>query len=1075
MGTVVDPSGAVVPNAAISFVNKATNVRRETATNHVGLYRLDAMDPGIYDATAKAAGFKVAVQAGITIQANRIAAVDFALELGQGKTRVEVYGDSLAAVQASDALRGGNFPSKQILGLPLPASDTNALALLLPGTLNPNTASLANGFNVSVNGQTAQNNNFMIDGMENNETTQAGPAFLVTNADAIQEVVVQTTQFGAEFGRAGGAVINHITKSGTNELHGTAAWYYRSNGFDATDNSERLGASPSQEIPPRLVRNIPSFTLGGPVVIPGLYDGRGRTFFFAGAQWDRSYALALSANLVVPTDAGVATLQALAGSCPNAALYLDVLGGLRGGGSVSDISVAIPPNTFAATGSCNGTDRAGMSVEVGTVSRAASQATLDSNHVVRIDHAPSAKQAMSFRWLYDDAAQAPAFNNLEGFDRGFAGKLLSALFADTYAFSSSWTNEFRFSYGRIVFDFPGLAPDVFHANLANYSIPSVTGFGLRPNIPQFRFTNNWQYQDTVSWVKGRHQIRFGVDFLRQLVKQRPPFNERGTFVYRASTAVAGFPSSGAVTGLANFIDDFGGSGGSLARVFGSPVFYPNTFRHSYFFQDNWRLRSDFNLNLGLRYENFGQPANVFQIPAFTDYSATDFATPNQVAPDNNNLGPAVGFAWNPAIQWPLWRRIFGDKRSVLRGGFQVTYETYFNNLLSNIAGTAPNTLGGQINSVQGTAANPVNPRGSANFSAQFASIAPVPLTPFTPQDNLFDPHMRNPYVLHWSLGLEREMVGNVTLEVAYVATAGRALFRTRDVNPIVAPGTPPIRFMNSVGPRTIRDNSGSNIYHSLQLIVRRRFSPTPAGSLHLEGAWTWSRNIDNITEVFPTLSTGSQFESLPTVLGFSNRVDRGVSDNHRLHRLVIHYIWEVRGPRAGFWSTIAGGWALGGVTQLVTGAPYTILNGTDRNGDGQAGPDRPDLGNPDAPFRSRAVRVNLATCATGLFNPETQTCVTSMDVHWVEGAGLPGPNTAPRNSLFTPGTIQWDLLAVKRFSVTESVRLEYRAETINLFNRQNFGVPPGLTVNGSTADTFLNSERSEALGRTIRMGLKLHF
>lgn len=1070
-GTVTDPSGAVVPDAGVTLKQLETNATRETKTNSAGIYRFDAVDLGLYSISVKASGFKEASASDIVIQANRIATLDFQLQLGAGITVVQVEATATEILQTSDPLRGGNFEPRRIVGLPLPALDSLNVILLLPGAQNATTTQFSNGSNnYSVNGQRARANNFMIDGVENNDISVAGPAFQLDNPDAIQEVSVQTSQFSAEYGRAGGAVVNQIVKSGTNSLHGTANWLYRSQVFNATSNTQRLGARPGQKIPPPFVRNTPDFSIGGPVYLPHLYDGKNKTFFFAAGQWDRLFATALSNPVIVPTDAGVTTLRALASACPNVALYLQALGSLRGVSNLSLIDISTP----SAAGSCNGTMRTGQNVQVGFLSRSASQPLLENDHVVKIDHIVSKKQTMNFRWLYDKSSQQPFFNNLEGFDRGFDGITLSGAFTDTYLIRSNWTNEFRFNYGRIGFNFPSLAPDSFHANLPAFNIPTpparqVTGFGVANNIPQFRFANNWQYQDTMSIISGRHTYRFGVDFLRQLARQRPPFNERGTFNYN--------PSTGA-TALANFIDDFGGSGGSLTRVFGDPIYHPNLFRQAYFFQDTWKVKTSLTLDLGLRYENYGQPANVFKIPAFTNYDPVNFAQPNKVNRYDKNFGPVVGFAWNPHLSSGILGRVFGDGKTVWRGGYQISYDAFFNNLLSNIAGSSPNTLGGQINSVvSGTAT-----RGLGNFQAQFATITATPAKATDPQNNLFDPNIRNPYTERWSFGFQRELPSGVIMDLAYVGSVGHHLFQSLDVNPIIAPGPPPVRFVSTVGPRTMRASSTNSAYHSLQLNVRRRYSSTAVGSLQFEGSYTWSHYIDNVSEVFATDSTPSSFQSLPQVLGFSPKVDRGSSDNDRRHRGVINYVWDIRGPKTGVVGEILGGWTIGGVAQFTTGVPITVANGADRTGTpfaafGQPAAARPDIGNPNAPITSRARIVSTGTCPKGLQNPDTGACVSSNDVFWVQGTGLPGPQTAGRNIFNGPGSVQFDLDVIKRFRITERVNFEYRAEIFNLFNRQNFSRYDllGTSVAGTAPGFFLNFHQIEALGRSMRMGLKLNF
>src|SRR6185312_3272736 len=465
-------------------------------------------------------------------------------------------------------------------------------------------------------------------------------------------------------------------------------------------------------------------------------------------------------------------LQPLAARCPNVALYLQALGGVRGSATPSLISIQAP----SATGTCNGSARTGQSVETGLFTRTEANLALDNNHQIRIDHNVSDKQSMSFRWLYDKNNSSPGFNTngvvgvLPGFDNAFNGITLGGAFSDTYTISPTWTNEFRFNYGRIGFNFPSASTDAFHTNLQSYAISGIAGFGLATNIPQFRFANNCQYADSMTIVRGKHSLKFGADFLRQLARQRPPFNERGSLTYNTSTGV---------TGLANFIDDFGGSSGSLNRLFGNSVYHPDLFRQFYFVQDSWKTTADLTLNLGLRYENYGTPMNIFTIAAFTNYDPVNFATPHKANSDNNNFAPTVGFAWNPS------NRFMGDHKTVIRGGFQTTYDSAFNNLLSNIAGSTPNAIGGTIIS----STNASLPRGTGNFSGLFPTIQPTPLTKATAQSNLFPQNFVNPYTDRWSLGVQREVAANMILDVSYVGSISRKQYRSIDVNPVVNAAT----------------------------------------------------------------------------------------------------------------------------------------------------------------------------------------------------------------------------------------------------------------------------------------------
>src|SRR5439155_8467331 len=235
--------------------------------------------------------------------------------------------------------------------------------------------------------------------------------------------------------------------------------------------------------------------------------------------------------------------------------------------------------------------------------------------------------------------------------------------------------------------------------MPNIGMTNLSSIGIATNIPQFRIANNYLVQDTVTKVHGTHTFRFGGEFLKQVARQHPPFNERGSF---------GFTNGGGFTALANFIDNFSGASGTANINIGNPIYHPNLFRQSYFFQDTWKTSQALTLTLGLRYENFGQPANsAFKFPAFAGFDPTQFLVPNKVKPDNNNFGPLVGFAYAPTGRTGPFGWLFGERRSVIRGGYQVSYDTFFNNLLSNIAADAPNTFAATTTGGSG--------RGTASF------------------------------------------------------------------------------------------------------------------------------------------------------------------------------------------------------------------------------------------------------------------------------------------------------------------------------------------------------------------------
>lgn len=1088
-GTITDNSGAVISNATVVLVDKATNVRRETKSNDQGMYRFDAVNLGDYSIEVEAAGFSKASVTNVTVQAAR--SVDVGVELRPGSTAetVTVEGTADQALQTTEQVRVASITARKVADLPIVGQNSLNLMLTAPGVVTTDQGGSTNSGIGAVNGSRPRSNSFLIDGVENNDISINGPAFTPTNNDAIAEVSVQTANFSAEFGRAGGAVVNQVTKSGSNTVHGTAAWVYRSHVFNAEDRDERNAGGGKGPF----VRHTPAFTIGGPVVIPGLYNGRDRSFFFGGAQWDRLNAGSLqSAVLRVPTAAGVATLQGLAAAgCSQAQLYLDYLDGLVAPTATSNISLAVPAAMFAVTGSCNGTARTGMLLETGTTTRSAPSLFTDNNHVARFDHKLTDNQQLSVRWLYDSQAQ----NNggtigLSRFsDADFVARTMTGALTHTWVINPTTTNEFRFNYGRIAFNFP-LASSEALAALPTYTFQGTTAptaIGPAATFPQGRTANNWQYQNVVSKVVGSHQLRFGADILRQLARQTAPANVRGAFTYNTVTGVTSF---------ANFLDNFSGNNANPVTIgFGTPTYRPNLFRQAYFFQDSWRVTSNLTLNLGVRYENFGQPANIFQFPVVTTDPAA-FGVPSKVKHDNNNFGPTVGFAWTPGSgNW-----LFGDQKTVIRGGFQVTYDTFFNNLLSNMAAGNPNLVSNVP--IPSNTANAATPRGVAQVSTLLATVTPAPLNPTTNAASQFPQNMVNPYTMRHSLGIQRELPWKMIADVSYVGTLSRKQFRTVQLNPLMpnatntAAGT---RMISTIGSRTPRVSNSNANYNGLQTELRRGFSETPVGGLTFNASYTWSKTLSTVDEVFATNGNpGTQGSSQRLLLTNSN-LDYGPSDLDVRHVFQGTALWDIRGPKSGVAGQILGGWSLGFVVPIQSGFAFEVVNGFDRDLDGGTA-DRPDIGSMSAPITSRAIAVTAATCGTGFLNVDTNVCVNRTDVRWIgygavdlgSGQGTrkdPDQNTAGRNSARTPGSILVNMNVIKKFNLTERWKLEYRAEIFNLANHENFNYAPfDITVAESLADIqsgnispFLDYTSGRPAGalasnsRNMRMGLKIIF
>jgi hypothetical protein len=561
-GALTDPSGGVVIGARVALTNTVTGVRRTATSNEAGIYRFDAVDLGAYELSVTHPGFKAFVATELSIEANRTAVTDVQLQLGSEATEVRVSAESEEQLVRESPLRGGNFLPREVSQLPLTDLSPLSLARTLPGVIRPSGGEVTEGggaaVQFSVNGQRVRGSNFLLDGTENNDIGFTGVAQSFNIADAVEEVSAQTSNFSVEFGRAAGAVLNVVTKSGTNNLHGTLFWRYQSQRFNSVSNSDRLNGVPKSVF----VHNLAGFTGGGPV-------RKDKTFFFAAFQQDTNRSTG-NFPLVVPTEASVDQLRTLFPTNPRLELYLNALGGLRGTAAAFPQALGVDPLT--------GIDRG--SVQFATAPLALPQTNEGPEWLVRFDHYRSRAHRLSARYIYDSRVMTPASVLFPGFAPDTGERNQNLLFTDSYTFSSNFTNEFRFSFGRLHADSSRIAPesDALARTLPRIIITNVASPGLSAS-QQFRYADNFLFQETQTKLTGRHTFRYGLEFLRQLATQRPNAYPLGEVDFNNSHGYSAF---------ANFLDDFSGQPGRIRLTIGGDIFYPNQFRQSYFFQDVWK-------------------------------------------------------------------------------------------------------------------------------------------------------------------------------------------------------------------------------------------------------------------------------------------------------------------------------------------------------------------------------------------------------------------------------------------------------------------------------------------------------
>src|SRR5689334_7625703 len=641
VGTITDPNGAAIAAANIKITNTATGVTRETTSQQDGAYRFDAVDPGNYKVEVSATGFKTATR-DLVVAAAQTAEAVFPLEVGNPTEVVTVTSGTGIELQTQDGARVNTVGTRQITELPVQGLNPVNLVFTFPGVVDP--GPLAGGFvqgtEFSVNGLRARANNQLIDGLDNNDNSITGQFYQPVLRDGYNEVTVLQSDYSAEYGRAGGAVVNVITRSGSNEFHGSVYDVIIPSKLSALSPFEKAGLELTKK--PVTIENDYGFSFGGPII-------KNKLFFFSTIQWSPFRAGGVTSSPVVPTAAGVAQLRALfpAGTSPNLDRYLETIGDLRGTTGITQVPF-----------------RDDISIPFGTATRTSSQPVDDTQYLFRVDWTPNSNNSIGVRYLADNqifSNQVPTFSTLQfpGTEVDVPSLIQNALVTWTRTFSPKTTNELRFGYGRfnVLFNYRNqdllTAPAQF---LFGGTASDITGIGPDATFPQGRIFNNWQLQDTVSHTIGNHTFRAGFDLMVQRAKQFIPINTRGSLTFSDSDDPS-FPAFG------NFVDNFSGTQGVFAdKVFGSNTDNPNVINQAYFINDDWRVRPNLAVSLGLRYENYGVAQNTAAFPAFCGFDVP-VTTRCEVRRDKNNFAPRFSFAYTPKF----WKRFLGEDLTVIRG------------------------------------------------------------------------------------------------------------------------------------------------------------------------------------------------------------------------------------------------------------------------------------------------------------------------------------------------------------------------------------------------------------------------
>jgi hypothetical protein len=1080
-GTIFDPSGAGVPAAMVTATQVDTGLTRNVASGRDGTYLLVLLPVGHYRMEATAKGFQKFVQEGITLSVNEAANVPISLVVGSTTQSIRVTANA-PLIETTATTLGQTVGEREILDLPLNGRNFSQLGLLQPGVvpITPGLAqaggSLRDGQAYSVNGQRPESNNFLIDGASNVNAVDGG-FVLKPPIDAIAEFKILTHTANAEFGSNTGSTTNILTRSGSNELHGTLFEFLRNDKLDAANFFENADGFQKSEYR----QNQFGGTVGGPI-------RRDKTFFFGYFEGFRNRQGETINHVRVPS---MLERQGNFSQDPGPLLNL----------CPNPPQCSMPPQPFPNNTLPFIDPTAAQVVQLYPLPNAADpngvldlfNATQilrdDENQLgVRMDHYLSPKDTLNFRYIFLNGSRFDPLSRsgagVPGFPVGEGHRTQNFAAQLTHSFSPSLVDITRFTFLRNKF--------LFDEHL-NSTSPASLGFQYQPTLgiaagppfiqfggggyasvgdpisgPRDTYENVFAGSTSLTWIRSRHELRFGGDFRRDQINSVFGIASNGFFVFipfPVSNAFASFLIGQPLLFLQGGGNSPTGSG-DLSRGLRGSTF--NAYA-----QDTYKASPRLTLNLGLRYElplpytEIRNRTNLFEpgvqskvmpgAPPGLVYPG-DAGVPAGLIPTQKNaFAPRVGVAWDPT----------GRARWLVSAAYGVFFDPYYN---------------GQGGPLQTPASAPPYLRTPqllfpGNFSNPFANGNPF-ATPFGETMTLLtlDPHLRLPYAQDWNLNVQRSFGADWLLEVGYVGTKGTKLPRFVEDNPsIPQPGQMWTDQQNNIDHQriyclpTAKGNcnyssigliSGvaNSSYHAFETSLRKRFSH----GLSFLASYTFAKAIDDVSS-FNITGSASQPVAGENDLAqnpFNLAAERGRSLFDARHRAVLSYQWRLpfwKQPQTWYQRAL-GNWQVNGITTLMSGTPFTVVDQS-YNYDAPEvtgfSAFRPNLaGNPNngpkTPqqwFNTSAFqRINLPTTPAGVYG------------------------TAGRNIVQGPGLVQWDFSAFKDLRVAESKNLEFRAEFFNLFNHTNFQLP-----NSDISSATFGQIQQALAPRLVQFALKFLF
>jgi Carboxypeptidase regulatory-like domain len=1102
VGTVLDSQGAAVVGAEISATNVATNVTAVTKTSSSGEYRFSNLEVGTYRITAKMTGFKT-ISEQVDVELNKTSTRNLNLTPGATSETIEVSGTPPTIDTTTSQLQS-TYEQKELQDLPSASTGTGVLNLSLLEAGVGSSGGLGAGSGPSVGGQRPRENNFTIEGTDNNDKTVTGPLVYLPN-DAVANFTVIQNQFSPEFGHSAGGQFNQVIISGTNSFHGKVYEYFQNRNLNAIDQEL---ANEGVFSNPRYDNNRFGGQLGGPIF-------KNKLFFFANFEYNPiGRSAEPSSAACAPTTAGWATIAGMSGVNQN---------------NVTGFSAQA---TAPTAGNCPSEPNAvvnGVTIPVGVVPIVAPNYTNTRALVTSMDYDLSAKDQIRGRYIYNRLVEIDTGAELPQFFTSLTVPFHLVTLAEYHTFSPSIANEIRVGFNRTANDFtvpttgslakfPGLDA---YPNLTIDELGSIN-VGPDPNAPQYAVQNTYQIEDNLSWTKGNHSLKFGVDLRKQIDPQL--FIQRSRGDYEWDT-------------LEHFVDDqipeFG------QRSFGSAGYSGDDKMYGWYVNDVWKITHNLSLNLGVRYEYLTIPYGWSQQTLNSisdDPGLITFGNPQ--APGHDFM-PRIGFAYSPGT----------SGNTSIRGGFSMGYDVLYDNIgtLSRppqIGSTA--NCPGQCNSPF-LASGGIPPEVSSGITVLDQATARANTSSLLPNN------VQYPYAESWNFGVQHVFQDKYTAEVRYVGSRGVHLPVQSILNfvpgvnstpgynvptfitpptaaqanalttvygseaascnppPGVAPnplcpagvgdivgsmlygyedtGTGPGGFYDPnylnagfFSPITSFQEWGASTYHGLQSQLQRRMS----NGLTFQAAYTWSHLIDNSTADFHSTDISPRrpqdFRNLP-----AERADSILDHAHRITVATIYDAPWFAHDSSWIKRNVLGNYEFAPVFTWESGQWGTVQSAVDSNMNADAAPDRAILnpggqkgvGSDVIPVTNNTA-CSLPPCIVGwqAVNPNAQYIV----------AGMGSIANSSRNTLQTPPINNFDISAAKHFKFGERYSIDFFAQAFNLFNHPQFVtgqindvVSDGVT--GAARNFFIPSnsvfanarENFSSHPRTMQLALKLNF